>query len=102
MSCSFTEKVSSLIDGELAPAEARDVERHLLSCGECEQLRADFLDFRSQITSLEASLQPSVQNRELKRIVSRGERVAPRRLRWEWGVAFASLLIIIGFVFYQT
>ena len=26
MSCSFTQKVSSLIDGELAPAEAREVD----------------------------------------------------------------------------
>jgi hypothetical protein len=56
--CSFTEKISSLIDGELAPAEAREVERHLLNCGECEQVRADFLNLRSQIASFETSTQP--------------------------------------------
>ena len=53
MNCSFTEKISSLIDGELSPAEAREVERHLLTCGECEQLRADFLNLRSQIAGFE-------------------------------------------------
>ncbi len=42
MSCDYTEKISQLIDGELAPAEAREVERHLLSCADCEQVRADF------------------------------------------------------------
>jgi len=42
MSCNYTEKVSSLIDGELSAAEARDIERHLLNCAECEQQRADF------------------------------------------------------------
>lgn len=105
MNCSFTEKISSLIDGELSPVEAREVERHLLTCGECEQLRADFLNLRSQITSFEASLQPEVQNRALKKILDR-----PRRAPvWRWNfatssLAFATLLIvasIIGFVAYQ-
>ena len=106
MSCSFTEKVSSMIDGELAPAEAREVERHVLTCSECEQLKADFLNLRSQIAAFETSLQPVVQNRELKRILSRGERVAARG--WAWStpaIAFAALLVvgaIIGLIFYQT
>ena len=105
MSCSFTEKVSSLIDGELGPQEAREVERHLLSCGECEQLRADFLNLRSEIAGFESSLEPLVQNRELKKILSRGERVPASGLRWGWSIAFASLLIvgaIFGFIFYTT
>jgi hypothetical protein len=108
MNCSYTEKISSLIDGELAPAEAREVERHVLTCGECEQVKADFLSLRSQITGFETSLQPVVQNSELKRILSRGERAPARGLRWSWGtpaIAFAVLLVvgaIIGFVFYLT
>ncbi|HEU4714153.1 MAG TPA: zf-HC2 domain-containing protein [Pyrinomonadaceae bacterium] len=105
MSCSFTEKVSLLIDGELGPQEVREVERHLLSCVECEQLRADFLNLRSEIVGFESSLEPLVQNRELKKILSRGERRAV--VRWGWStpaIAFASLLIvgaIIGFIRYQ-
>ena len=108
MSCSFTEKISSLIDGELAPAEAREVERHVLTCDECEQLRADFLNLRSEIAGFEASLQPAVQNRELKKILSGGERVAARGLRWAWStpaIAFATLLVIgaiIGLIWYQS
>lgn len=106
MSCNFTEKISSLIDGELAPAEAREVERHLLSCSECEQLRADFLNLRSQIASFETSLQPAVQNRALKKILSRERRVPA--LQWAFGtqaIVFATLLIvgaIIGLILYQS
>jgi hypothetical protein len=105
MNCSFTEKISSLIDGELSPVEAREVERHLLTCGDCEQVRADFLNLRNQITSFETSLRPEVQNRALNQILDR-----PRRtpvLRWNFAtssLAFATLLIvagIIGFVAYQ-
>ena len=108
MSCSYTEKISSLIDGELAPAEAREVERHLLNCGECEQLRADFLNLRSQIASFETSTRPVVQNRALKKILSGGRRAPAGGLQWGWSaraIAFAVLLIagaIMGFVLYQN
>src|SRR5829696_6982272 len=108
MNCNFTEKISSLIDGELSQAEAREVERHVLNCGECEQLRADFLNLRSQIVSFETSLQPVVQNRALKKLLS-AERPTPARgLQWGFGTqaaAFATLLIvgaIIGLLLYQS
>jgi hypothetical protein len=102
MSCSFTEKVSSLIDGELSATETREVERHLLSCNECQQLRADFLNLRSQITNFETSLQPEVQNRALKKILTtREQRVPARGLRWSFGtqaIAFASLVIVAAII----
>ena len=102
MNCSFTEKVSSLIDGELSATETREVERHLLSCNECQQLRADFLNLRSQITSFETSLQPEVQSRALKKILATGERRVPARgLQWSFGtqaVAFASLVIVAAII----
>ena len=107
MSCNFPEKISSLIDGELSATEAREVERHLLSCSECQQLHADFLNLRTQITSFETSPQPEVQNRALKKILATRERGVPARgLRWSFGtraIAFASLLIvgeILGLVVY--
>ena len=96
MNCNFTEKISSLIDGELTQAEAREVERHLLSCGECEQLRADFLNLRSEIARFETSLQPVVQNRALKKILSAERRVPVRGLQWSFAtqaLAFVALLI---------
>jgi len=108
MSCNFTEKISSLIDGELTTVEAREVERHLVSCQECEQLRADFLNLRSQITSFESSLTPEVHNRALKKILAPERRVPVRGLQWSFGtqaLAFATLLIvgaIIGLVLYQS
>ncbi len=108
MNCSFTEKVSSLIDGELTAAEARKVERHLVGCNECQQLRADFLNLRTQIAGFETSRRPEVQNRELKKILGADRRTPVRGLRWSFGpsaVAFATLVIaaaIIGLVFYQS
>jgi hypothetical protein len=107
MSCSFTEKISSLIDGELATAEAREVERHVLTCAECEQVKTDFLSLRSQIAGFESSFEPVIQNRELQKILSRGERVPARGLRSAWStpaIAFATLLVvgaIIGLIFYK-
>ncbi|HEX5886039.1 MAG TPA: zf-HC2 domain-containing protein, partial [Pyrinomonadaceae bacterium] len=106
--CNFTEKISLLIDGELAPAEAREVERHLLNCSECEQLRADFLNLRSTIASFETSLQPAVQNRALKKILSRDRERRVPASQWAFStqaVAFAALLIvgaIIGLILYQS
>jgi hypothetical protein len=107
MNCNFTEKVSSLIDGELTQAEMREVERHLVSCGECQQMRADFLNLRSQIANFETSLQPTVQNRALKKILSAERRTPALGLQWGFGkaVAFASLLItglILGLLLYQS
>lgn len=112
MSCSFTEKISSLIDGELGPAEAREVERHLLTCAQCEEARADFLSLRSQIASFEASLPAAVQNRALAAILAAGRRERATSglgltWGWNWGsgaVALASIAIvalIAGLVFYR-
>jgi len=106
MNCSFTEKVSSLIDGELTAVEAREVERHLVGCNECQQLRADFLNLRTQIAGFETPLKPAVRNRALKKILGT-ERRTPA-LGWSFGpsaVAFATLVIaaaIIGLLFYQN
>lgn len=108
MSCSFTEKISSLIDGELAQAEAREVERHVLTCAECEQVKTDFLSLRSQIAGFETAANPAITNRELNRILSRGDRVSARGLRWGWStpaIAFATMLVvgaIVGLIWYQN
>lgn len=100
MSCSFTEKISSLIDGELSPAEAREVERHLVMCAQCAEARADFLSLRSQIASFEPSLTPVVQNRAFAKILStqRGERRASGlgvRWRWDWSSGLAALAFAV-------
>ena len=100
MSCSYTEKISSLIDGELSPVEAREVERHLVMCVQCAEARADFLSLRSQIASFEPSLTPGVQNRALAKILSprrRGERRASGLgvgWKWDWNSALVALASI--------
>jgi negative regulator of sigma E activity len=96
MSCNFTEKISSLIDGELSPAEARQVESHLVTCAQCAEARADFLSLRSQIANFEATLAPAVQNRALAKILSKSDRqpTAPAlgvRWGWNWGYGVAAL-----------
>ena len=108
MNCSFTEKISSLIDGELSATEAREVERHMLGCSECQDVRADFLNLRSQLTAFETSLQPAVQNRALKKILATPRRAPVRSLGWSFGtpaVAFAALVIvaaIVGVLMYKS
>jgi hypothetical protein len=106
MNCSFTEKISSLIDGELSIAEAREVERHLHSCTDCQQVRADFLSLRSQIAGFETSLEPAVQNRALKKILATPRRAPARGFAWGYqAAAFATLVIvaaIIGFLMYKS
>jgi len=108
MNCSFTEKISSLIDGELSTSEAREVERHLVGCTDCQQVRADFLNLRSQISGFETSLEPAVQNRALKKILATPRRAPARGFTWGFGAqaaAFATLVIvaaIIGFLIYRS
>src|SRR5919107_1572180 len=108
MNCNFTERISSLIDGELSATEAREVERHLLGCNECQQVRADFLNLRTQIAGFETSLQPAVQNRALKKILSVPRRAPARGFGWSFGtqaVALATLVIvaaIIGLLMYKS
>lgn len=99
MNCGLTEKISSLIDGELSPAEAREVERHVLTCTQCEEARADFLKLRSQIISFEASLPGELQNRALAKILAAGRSKpaasgARPRWNWNWGYGFAALAAI--------
>src|SRR5689334_12672593 len=103
MNCGFTEKISSLIDGELSPAEAREVERHLVMCAQCAEARADFLSLRSQIASFEPSLTPAVQNRALAKILStrsRERQPAAFGFGWKWtAVGFAAILIVAVSIF---
>jgi hypothetical protein len=109
MNCGFTEKISSLIDGELSTVEAREVERHMLSCAQCEEARADFLNLRSQISGFEASSPGEVQNRALAKILAKPAASGARhQWSWNWGygaVALASIAIvalIIGLNFYES
>ena len=108
MSCDCTEKISSLIDGELPLAEAREVERHLLNCGECQQVRADFLNLRSQIIGLTPSVEHAVQRQALARILPPrskdkarlgvGSQPANRGFSWRFSPAMGAVatFVVVG------
>lgn len=84
MSCDQTEKISLLIDGELATADARSLERHLAGCAECEQVHADFLGLRSQISAY-ALRKPAVLRAELAKVL-RKPFSRPEQRRWLTGI----------------
>lgn len=70
MSCDWAEKVSLLVDGELAAAEAAAVESHLVGCADCRAARGEFLFFRQQLGSSPADANPSAQRRALAAILA--------------------------------
>src|SRR5678816_2099819 len=102
MHCDCTEKVSLLIDGELSPIEARELEVHLLSCTECQQVRDDFLNLRNQFASVPVSFRPVAQREALARILGKEPSVS-RGFGWRWVLnpavaAVASLLLVAGLI----
>jgi anti-sigma factor RsiW len=106
MNCERTEKISQLIDGELPPAEAREVERHLVDCLECREAQLDFLNLRSQIGAYATSLDAARQRQALANILSQPRNVPapvpqlqPRRLRFSFGFspAWAAVAALVLF-----
>jgi len=100
MNCDCTEKISSLIDGELPPAEARELEHHLLTCSECQEAKADFLNLRTQIAEFPVAFEPLPQRDALAKILGK-QKSSPRAV-WRWAfnpaVAAVASLLIIGAV----
>ncbi len=70
MNCLQTERISLLIDGELTTTEAREVQRHLLQCRDCQNVRADFLNLRSQIADYGPLTGPLAPQPELAKILT--------------------------------
>ncbi len=93
MSCDLikrsSERISQLIDGELPQAEAREIERHLVTCSECHQTREDFLNLRSQISAYNPSLEPSASNQALAHILEKSKgRSSVRNIQPSWRTRF--------------
>jgi hypothetical protein len=111
MSCNLTEQVSLLIDGELPPAETRVIERHLLECAECRQVRVEFINLRNEISTFVPTPGQALPSR-LAQILSSGKRPGtqasqnvrspepfkPRR----WSPAFATVTVAFLIVFAIT
>src|SRR5215208_5204525 len=86
MDCDFTEEVSLLVDGELAPREAARLSAHVEGCAACRQAREAFLLFRQEFRSYERAPDPHAQGRALAAILgsrtSDGEDAAPSADAW--------------------
>jgi hypothetical protein len=82
MSCELTERVSLLLDGELAAEEAGAVERHLALCAECREAHADFLSLRTQLNAYTATLDPQAARRALAEVLAAGRDAAPTAQGW--------------------
>jgi anti-sigma factor RsiW len=97
--------IDRYLDGELAPHEAREVERHLAGCADCQQLAAERQDLSALL--LEASpVSPRKSERQfVGEIELQLDRHAPRRLsrptdrpHWSWLAAPAVLVLAWCFV----
>ena len=70
MDCDFTEEVSLLVDGELAPQEAARLGAHVEGCAACRQARESFLLLRQELRSYEWTPDPNVQRAALSSILN--------------------------------
>src|SRR5215210_4731806 len=81
MGCHFTEEVSLLVDGELAPLEAARLGAHVEGCAACKQAREAFLLLRQELRSYEWAPDSHAQSRSLASILgshtSEAEAAAP-------------------------
>ena len=76
MDCNFTEQVSLLVDGELAPHEAARLSAHVEGCAACQQAREAFLLLRQELRSYELAPDPHAQSAALAAIL--GSRASER------------------------
>lgn len=92
MTCSQTEKVSLLIDGELPQSEASQVRRHLHECLECHDAHESFLVLRGQLTGYESVTDAKTVDAALAAVLSRRSREAARAVvpASNWRERFAS------------
>ena len=69
MGCHFTEEVSLLVDGELAPHEAARLGAHIEGCAACKQAREAFLLLRQQLRAYYLAPDAHAQSRALASIL---------------------------------
>jgi len=69
MDCEFTEEVSLLVDGELAPHEAARLRAHIEGCAACQQSRETFLLLRQELRSYNRAPDQHAQSKALAAIL---------------------------------
>jgi Putative zinc-finger len=94
MSCDISEKVSLLIDGELAAWETEQVRKHLSVCRVCSQMERDFLALRDQIRSFELEADPMAQKQALSNVLG-SQRVPLWRRRIAMPAPVFALVVVV-------
>jgi anti-sigma factor RsiW len=101
----FEWMVGPLVDGELPPAEAEEVERHLRGCSSCSRMAEDFRSFDRLARRLEPP--PAVSAEEWARVWERSRSGAPvarigaGRALGDWLVpllSLAALLLLVAWI----
>ncbi|HEX6694660.1 MAG TPA: zf-HC2 domain-containing protein [Longimicrobiales bacterium] len=106
------ETLHSLVDGELSPAPAVEVERHLQDCGACRDVVAKLESLRRAAARLPREIEPpshveSAIRAELSRISPAPAVPAARSRGWQrhyapWiGIAAAIVCVIAGVLYVQ-
>ncbi|MFN2533105.1 MAG: zf-HC2 domain-containing protein [Pyrinomonadaceae bacterium] len=114
MNCEFDEKLSSFVDGELSESDAGAVQRHLMSCKDCELAHTDFLSIRNELSAYPTSIGYAEAAAALAHILSSrqsDQRKAQQKALWSplsafapaWAIA-AVLVVgsIIALIVYRT
>jgi hypothetical protein len=89
MDCKFTEEVSLLVDGELAPPEAARLGAHVEACAACRQARESFLLLRQELRSYDWAPDPRAQSKALAAILdsrTHADEAAPSAGVWAGGL----------------
>lgn len=99
--CDYSEKVSELMDGALAPEEIDRVKWHLRTCPLCREMHHSFLETRDQLKLLGSSLTPAIDQRVRNRITKASHdppSIWSRTVRIPIPVAAVLMAVIFGLV----
>ncbi|HKH99268.1 MAG TPA: anti-sigma factor [Candidatus Sulfotelmatobacter sp.] len=87
-------KLDAYLDGELSPAEAREVGAHLQGCASCSADALGRVQIKRSVASAGRRFEPSAQ---LRAQVTRGVAAKrPRQIGWQWKIlAVPAVLVLI-------
>ncbi|HNG93932.1 MAG TPA: zf-HC2 domain-containing protein [Acidobacteriota bacterium] len=100
--CELTEKISQLIDGELAPEETSRVRAHLLVCPICRAAHSQFLELRASLHTAETPTDFNRQVQALKTILATDKKLTwrhPLFIPWPATVGLVLISFLGGITF---